>query len=142
MSTTRLMLHRNLLGVLLILLSQGGSTKASEPAGQGPIGTWHGQSTCVVRPSGCHDEESLYRVSGTAEPDRVLLSGNKIVDHREVNMGSGECRYDAKSQSMDCPLPNGSAMRLEVHENVMEGAMTLHDGALWRKISLRREQEK
>lgn len=107
-----------------------------------PAGTWRGESSCVVKPSACRDEDSLYRVSrkGNA-PDRVNLSANKIVDGKEVNMGSTECAYNAKLHSIDCPLPKGLSLHLQVSGDATEGKLTLGNGTLWRKISLRRNEQ-
>ena len=104
---------------------------------ESPEGAWRGQSVCVVRPSACHDEEALYRISRVAA-NRLNLSGNKIVDGKEVNMGSGECDYDAKAGTVDCPLPGENSLHLEIKGRSMQGLMTLHDGTVWRKISLRK----
>src|SRR5215468_4491210 len=57
-----------------------------------PVGIWRGESKCVVKPSACRDEDSVYRISAVAQAEtRVTLSANKIVDGQEVNMGTSEC---------------------------------------------------
>jgi hypothetical protein len=118
---------------------QGSKDTDKKQAADSPIGTWRGQSICVVRPSGCNDEESLYRVSASAQAkDHVHLDGSKIVDGKEVNMGSSDCSHNAQTHTLDCPLPNGNAQQYKIEGNVMTGTMTLRDGTLWRKISLRR----
>jgi len=109
---------------------------------ENPVGTWRGESICQVKPSGCNDEHALYRVTAIGQSkDRVNLSGGKIVDGREVNMGSSECSYDDKTRALDCPLPNGSTIRLVVNGTTMEGRMTMRDGTFWRKISLHKDGE-
>ena len=108
-----------------------------------PAGAWRGESKCLVRPSGCNDEDSLYRITATGNSnDRAILSANKIVSGREVNMGESECRYDGKARTLDCPLPNGNSMHFELNGDALEGKFTLANGTLWRKISLRRVSEK
>jgi len=110
-----------------------------QDSGETPVGAWRGESKCMVRPSGCNDEDSLYRVSAVKEAtDRVRLSANKIVNGKEVNMGDGECSYDAHTRAMDCPLPNGNSIHLEWKGNALDGQMTLKDGTPWRRISLHR----
>ena len=117
---------------------------AQEPAKtETPVGTWRGESKCLVRPSGCNDEDSLYRFSASGNaPDKLRLSGNKIVSGREVNMGDMDCRYNAKGQKIDCPLRNGASMHFELSGNTINGTMTLGDGTAWRKISLHKVGEK
>jgi hypothetical protein len=126
-------------GCTLFLANQ----PSSEPADSSPIGTWRGDSTCVVRPSACNDEDSKYRFAreeGT--PDRVQLAAAKIVNKREVLMGTSDCRYDAQTHALDCPLPNETAMHFDVNGSTMTGTMKLRDGTLWRKIALHRVGEK
>jgi hypothetical protein len=105
-------------------------------------GAWHGDSKCVVRPSGCNDEEALYRIGQGDKPDEVVLSGGKIVNGQEVNMGTGPCRVSSKGPALDCPLPNGSSVHLELKGPKLTGTMTLRDGTLWRKIDLQKEEKK
>ncbi len=117
--------------------AEGNQARAGGSRDPGPVGAWHGASTCLVKPSACHDEEALYRFSASdGARDRVVCSANKIVDGKDVNMGSSECAYDAKSRSLACPLPSGDSVHLEIHRNAMEGGMTLRDGTPWRRIEL------
>lgn len=130
-------------GAVSIKNGQGSADTSKRQSADSPVGTWRGESTCVVKPSACHDEDSVYRISETAQsPNKLTLSGNKIVDGKEINMGSGECAYDAKAGTIDCPLPNGNSIHLEVKGKSMQGTMTLKDGTLWRKISLHKVEDK
>jgi hypothetical protein len=72
----------------------------------------------------------------------VNLSANKIVDGKEVNMGSSECAYDPGAHSINCLLPNGASMRLQVSGHAMSGKMILADGTAWREITLRRAADR
>ena len=103
-----------------------------------PEGTWKGESTCLVRPSGCNDEESVYRFSKALQENQVTLSANKIVNGKEINMGTGLCEYRAAKSVVECPLPNGSTIHFDVAGDAMQGTMKLKDGKPWRKIRLRR----
>jgi len=114
-------------------------SRQQQPNTDSPIGTWRGQSKCLVRPSGCRDEDSVYRVAPVAQSrTRVTLAANKVVDGREVNMGTGECSYSPEKHVLNCPLPNGSAVRFEQSGDSLSGTMTLPDGTAWRKIILHR----
>lgn len=100
------------------------------------IGDWHGESSCVVKPSGCHDEDSLYHVAQLKEkPGWFSLKADKIVDGKPVTMGVSECSYDREKHSLQCSLPSGM-FQLEVQGNHMQGTMRLPDGTLWRKLDL------
>ena len=103
-----------------------------------PVGTWKGESTCLVRPSGCNDEDSVYRFSKALQENQVTLSANRIVNGKEINMGTGLCEYGAAKRVVDCPLPNGSTIHFDVAGDAMQGTMKLKDGKPWRKIRLKR----
>lgn len=106
------------------------------------VGTWRGQSVCVLKASSCRDEDSVYRFSANPKSeDRVILSGNKIVAGKEVNMGTGDCAYHRDGNSLDCTLPGENALHLEINGDAMTGKMTLQDGTLWRKIDLKRDEQ-
>ena len=108
-------------------------------AADSPIGTWRGQSTCLVRASACRDEDSVYRVAPVEKSEtRVTLEANKIENGQEVNMGTSECSYSSSTHVLNCPLPNGSTVRFELKGDTLNGTMTRADGSAWRKIELRR----
>jgi hypothetical protein len=102
------------------------------------LGDWRGESICVVRESACHDEDSLYHVTKLAEkPGWVSMRLDKIVDGKPVTMGVMDCSYNAAKHSLECEFPRG-VMRFSVSDDKMEGTMTLPDGTLWRKITLKK----
>lgn len=112
---------------------------ATADAADDPIGTWRGQSTCLVKASACRDEDSVYRAAAVEHSaTRVRLEANKIVDGREVNMGTSECSYSPATHLLNCPLGNGNVMRLTLKGDTLNGAMTLADGTEWRHIALHR----
>jgi hypothetical protein len=126
------------LGTALCLL-----TVALPEAAASPIGTWRGQSTCLVKASACRDEASVYRATAVAKSQtRVRLAANKIVNGQEVNMGTSDCEYSPATHGLNCPLPNGSTVRFTLEGDTLNGTMTLADGTPWRTIALRRSPEK
>jgi len=124
-------------------LSLFGQSGANPKSDKGPVGIWRGESRCVVKPSACNDETALYRIAANARAqDRLMVSAGKIVDGREVSMGSSECSYPVKTHVIACSLPNGNSLHLEVTGDTIEGTYTLRDGKLWRNISLHRDEQK
>jgi len=102
------------------------------------LGDWRGESICVVRESACRDEDYLYHVAKLDErPGRFSIKLDKIVDGKPVTMGTMECAYNSVKQALTCEFPRG-VMRFIVNANKMEGTMTLPDGSLWRKLSLKK----
>lgn len=120
-----------------VIRSAGGPP--SEPANAGPAGAWRGASTCLVRPSACRDEDAVYRISAAGpRTDSLRLSAGKVVDGQEVVMGVSDCGWDPARGAIECLLPNGSSVRLQLRGDTLAGAMALRDGTSWRRITLRR----
>jgi hypothetical protein len=117
----------------------GASQSKTKPADDSiVVGDWRGDSICVVRESACHDEDSLYHVARLAEKSgRFSMKLDKIVDGKAVTMGTQECTFDPGKQALLCEFARG-VMRFMLQGDKMEGSMTLTDGTLWRKISLKK----
>jgi hypothetical protein len=100
-------------------------------------GVWQGNSVCVDRSSPCRDEINVYRFSRVeGKPNAFLVTASKVVDGKEIEMGSGEWKYDESSKSVECEKPR---IRLTmIRDNWMEGALTLEDGKEYRKIRLKK----
>ncbi len=101
------------------------------------VGTWRGESLCTVKPSACHDEIVVYHVAKAARPDVVTITGNKVVDGKEVTMGVFDCTWDAPKKTLSCPIPRGVFV-YHVEGRTMRGTLTLTDGSLFRRISAER----
>jgi hypothetical protein len=70
---------------------------------------------------------------------RFLLTASKIVDGKEVVMGSGEWKYDEKRRVVECENPH---IQLLVDSDKMEGALRLADGTVYRRIYLKKESSR
>src|SRR5262245_23291094 len=89
--------------LLWLFLVQASAQKA-DPL----VGDWTGTSICTVRPSACHDETALYRISAQNSKDKPYhLEGDKIVDGKPVYMGENECSFDAAKHDLHCALGRG-----------------------------------
>jgi len=69
----------------------------------------------------------------------VYVSGGKVVDGKEVVMGSGEWRFDASTRTLSTGLPLGDIV-LVVNDDKMQGTFTLHDKTVLRHITLKKER--
>lgn len=115
------------------------SAQTAKPDNDALIGEWSGDSICVVRPSTCADEKSLYHIRKIGDqPNRFSMQGDRIVDGRPVNMGTADCVYVPDKRALTCDLPAGS-IHLTLKDNRLEGTMHLSDGRLWRNISLKKD---
>jgi len=127
--------------IFILLAASLFSTVTRAAADESSIaGIWRGDSICVQKNTACHDEVAVYRVSAIPGKDgHVYVSGGKVVDGKEVVMGSGEWRFDASTRTLSTELPHGEIM-LVVNGDKMQGTFTLHDKTVLRRITLKRER--
>lgn len=94
---------------------------------------------CQVRPSGCHDERVVYRITRTAAPDSLALDGRKIIGGAEVEMGVLACRYGGPDRRLTCLIPN-AVWQFTVRADSLLGELRLQDGTKVRDVRTRRSQ--
>jgi hypothetical protein len=131
---------------LLLVLILASASLAQRQTSQKPtsdesvlVGDWRGDSICQVRPSACHDEDSLYHFTKMdAKPGAYSLKADKIVNGQPVTMGTSDCSYDAKAQQLECLIPGRAILRFTWDSKEMRGTMTLTDKTLWRKLTLKK----
>lgn len=103
-------------------------------------GTWRGDSLCVEKGTSCHDEIAVYRIAGIpGKPGYLMVTGGKVVDGKEIVMGTGEWRYDAAKHTLTVELPRGIII-LKVDRDKLEGAFVLPDKAILRRITLKKSE--
>jgi hypothetical protein len=124
-----------LLGILVVADFAAGKHQAV--IAQSVIsGMWRGDSECVVKNSSCHDEVNVYRFSEVIDrPNWFSGTGSKVVNGREVTMGTLEWQYDPKSHILESKNPNGD-FRFLVADQKMEGSLILADATVYRLIHL------
>jgi hypothetical protein len=124
---------------LTVALSVAGVKSQTTNSPSAIVGTWTGDSVCLVKPSACTDEASVYRISiPNSAKATVAIEANKIVNGKEVRMGVTECAYDLLKRHITCTLPNENVLTFDVASDRLTGTMTLKDGTRWRTITLRK----
>jgi len=114
-----------------------GSNKETEDVRSTIAGVWRGHSVCLDKNSACRDEVNVYRFSRvTGQPNQFSVTASKVVDGKEIVMGSGEWKYDEKTKVVESEKP---PIRLAVHGRKMEGTLNLADGTAYRRIYLEKE---
>jgi hypothetical protein len=102
-------------------------------------GTWRGSSECAVKSSPCHDETNVYRFSKIpARPGWFSGDGSKVVDGKEISMGTLNWTYDAASHALRSES-SSAAFQLFVDGNKMDGSLTLSGKTVYRRIHLEKE---
>ena len=108
-------------------------------AASDPIsGTWEGTSLCQVKPSPCHDEHVIYRVT-RASPGRYKLDAYKIVGGRELFMGAIDLKFEPTRTELQGTIVGNrgsSRVRLVLKASHLSGRLTLDDGTLYRLIEV------
>ena len=99
-------------------------------------GTWRGNSECALKDGTCHDETNVYRFAEiTARPGWFSGTGSKVVNGREITMGTLDWQYDAKEHILESKNPSGT-FRLMVDGDKIEGTLVLPDATVYRRIHL------
>jgi hypothetical protein len=101
-------------------------------------GTWRGVSVCVATDTACHDETVVYRVHKLPTPGHVMVSADKIVSDKAINMGTLGFHYDQHSKSWLCQYPQG-LWQLTVAGANVNGTLAEPNGTLFRRITLRKD---
>lgn len=97
------------------------------------IGTWRGTSLCTVRPSSCHDERVVYRVTPLASRDSASFDARKIVNGQEEEMGVLRCVLTASRTKLACTMPNG-VWRFEVRGDSLVGDLRVANDIKFRDV--------
>jgi hypothetical protein len=100
-------------------------------------GTWEGTSLCQVKPSPCHDEHVIYRVTPTGH-GLYRIDAYKVVDGKKLFMGAIDVQLDPTHTRLDGPVMSGGQSRGRLHLTLkgahLSGRMTQSDGTLYRLI--------
>jgi hypothetical protein len=119
----------------LALARNASAQKAATPT---PVGVWRGTSLCLVRPSACHDEVVVYRITRLST-DSVSLDARKIVNGKEEEMGVLPCRVAAAGAQVTCKIPRGTWL-FSVRGDSLTGELMLPDGKKFRDVRMARSR--
>jgi len=136
----RISLGAALVPGVFAIAQNGPANSASGGAKQKLAGTWRGESLCAEKGTACHDEVAVYRITAIAgKPGTLLVSGGKVVDGKEIVMGTGEGRYDSAKHTLSVELPRG-VITLKADGDKLEGTFTLPDKTILRRITLKKKE--
>jgi hypothetical protein len=122
--------------VLASILTRGASAQSpSQPPAPAvrAVGTWRGTSVCLVRPSPCHDETVVYRITQTKVADSVSIDARKLVRGEEQEMGVLACRFVSQGNEVLCVLPLG-VWHFTVRNDSLTGELRLNDNTRFRDV--------
>jgi hypothetical protein len=123
----------------IVAIPQNAPVNASTTDDESKIaGTWRGDSVCVAKGTSCHDEIAVYRIAAIPGKRGYLsVTAGKVVDGKEIVMGSGEWRYDSGMHTLTVELPSG-VITLKIDGDKIEGTFILADKTVLRRITLKK----
>lgn len=130
-------------GIVAVLavgvLARHGAAQATAGA-TNAVGVWRGTSLCLVRPSPCHDEVVVYRITRLNAGDSLSMDARKIVNGKEEEMGVLSCAFAVQGASLACPMRNGM-WRFTVSRDSLVGELRTPDGTRFRDVRTARSHE-
>ncbi len=123
---------------LLFVCAAVSSLPASDKA---VLGSWEGDSKCMVPDSPCHDEHVLYQIAeDKKDPFQLNLDGYKIVDGAPEFIGTLTCHFESKTGALSCTSSTKDKDDWEFHVmgDAMSGRLMIDGKTLYRRIALRR----
>ena len=120
---------------LLFVLSCSGAVKSADAL----AGNWVGESICTIKNSPCHDEHVIYRLEEPDPAGKMKIQMDKVVNGKPEIMGTVNCSFDTATSTITC-LVNENTWKFKVAGKTMDGTLTLADGRLYRRISVRKEK--
>jgi hypothetical protein len=129
--------------LVLVVFNTPFSLAASDKA---VLGSWEGDSKCIVADSPCHDEHVLYQIT---EDKRNLFQLNldayKVVEGNPEFIGTLACSFEPKAGVLSCTSSTREKDDWEFHimGKAMSGRLMIDDGkTLYRRIVLHKAQDK
>jgi hypothetical protein len=126
--------------MLLVVLLGGVIVHAADtPAAI--LGTWEGESKCMVANSPCHDEHVVYEVKADPKAaDHFLIDAYKVVSGERDFMGTLACQYPAQPGVLRCIGRRPDDVWLfNVAGDSMTGTLTIGpEKQLFRKVTVSR----
>lgn len=125
---------------------QNASGKANSAPASRIVGTWRGNSVCAVKNSPCRDEVNIYRFSEIpGKPGRFSVTASKLVDGKEIMMGTGEWTYEPRTRTLETQNPAGRIRLVLQGPNMdgsanMDGSFNLPDDSVYRRIHLQKDK--
>jgi hypothetical protein len=129
---------RTLIGVIFVALSIAAWAKGTSV--KDVIGSWEGESKCMIADSPCHDEHVLFQIAtDRTDPWQLKLDAYKIVDGAPDFMGTLVCRFHSGVSTMSCTgnTSQQDDWEFQIAGDTMSGRLTIDGGkTLYRRLNL------
>ncbi len=122
---------------------------AQKQTAESLYGDWTGESKCVGSNPYCHDEIVVYHLTRSkADPAKINLAADKIVDGKPDPMGEFDMTFDAEKMTLTSEFTikrtGGKGVWLfTVRGDKMDGTLTVFpENEVGRKIHVERKNDK
>jgi hypothetical protein len=129
-----------LLAAVLLLALASRANAQSRAAAPSPIGIFRGTSLCLVRPSPCNDERTVYYITATKTADSVSMDARKIVNGAEEEMGILPCRFAPADRKLTCGIGRGTWL-FTVSTDSLVGELRVENNVKFRDVRAARAQK-
>lgn len=105
------------------------------------LGSWEGDSKCMVPSSPCQDEHVLFQISqDRKDPFQLNLDTYKVIEGAPEFMGTLTCQYQGKTGALSCTSSSKEKddWEFQVAGDTMGGRLVVDRKTLYRRITLRR----
>ena len=120
-----------------------GRLHAQQKEDSAELGTWEGESKCMVAGSPCHDEHVIYEIARDDKTQALKTDAYKIVNGEKQFMGTLSCNYNAEKKNLSCSGGNPrmkSDWEYLITGDTIAGTLVIgEERTLYRKISLKRK---
>jgi hypothetical protein len=110
------------------------------------LGSWEGDSKCMVADSPCHDEHVLYQITeNKRDPFQLNLDAYKVVEGNPEFIATLACSFEPKAAVLTCTSSTREKddWEFQVMGKAMSGRLMIDDGkTLYRRILLHKAQDK
>lgn len=126
--------------LLLVVMSLAISAWGKGISVKAVIGSWEGESKCVVADSPCHDENVLIQIAqDKRDPWTLKMDAYKMVDAVPDFMGTLTCQFHSGAGTLSCTGDTSSKddWEFQISGDTMMGRLTIDDGkTLYRRLML------
>jgi hypothetical protein len=128
--------------ICVSLLTLPNRARVSSDTGDSEIvGNWSGDSICQVANSACQNEKVVYHIAMAKDAGKLTVQADKIVAGSPVSMGSIDFDYDKRNGTLINRSSRG-VWKFMMHGKSMDGTLTLPDTTVYRKVTLRKDENK
>ena len=129
----------NVIALAAMCLLAQGALAQDQAAAPNPVGVWRGTSKCMVRPSACNDEVTVYRIARVNASDSLTIDGRRMVNGQEVEMGVLGCHSAESGAQVTCAIPNG-VWRFTIRGDSLVGELRSPDNKKTRDVRTARSR--